>query len=102
MYHMEDMTYQRMTPNQQGHYSILPMQVELGVWQGKYFNFSSQTWLRWWDTDGNLLLTGQERANWAEQQVIQEQQKRQQLAAQLKSLNLDQLAELGIDPSLLE
>jgi len=46
MYHLEDMTYHRMTPNQRGHYPILPMQVELGVWQGKYFNFSSQTWLR--------------------------------------------------------
>ncbi len=95
MYHLEDMTYHPMTPNQRGRYPILPLQVELGVWQGDYFNFSSQTWLRWWDRDGNLLLTGQERAD-------VERQKRLQLTAQLRSLSLDQLAALGIDPSLLE
>jgi Uma2 family endonuclease len=116
MYHLEDMTYHPMTPNQQGRYPIVPMQVELGVWQGYYANFSSQMWLRWWDADGNLLLTGQERARQAEERVrqaeerarqaeervTQEQQKRQQLADQLKALSLEQLLALGVDLSLLE
>ncbi|HBS72691.1 MAG TPA: hypothetical protein DEG17_09970, partial [Cyanobacteria bacterium UBA11149] len=35
--------------------------VELGLWHGNYQN-QTQLWLRWWDEDGNLLLTGAERA----------------------------------------
>jgi hypothetical protein len=46
-----------MEPNQRGHYSILPMAVEIGL---KLENDIS--WLRWWDDFGNLLLTGDERA----------------------------------------
>jgi hypothetical protein len=40
-------------------------------------------WLRWWDSQGNLLLTGDERAE-------REQQRAQRLAAKLR--------ELGVDP----
>lgn len=36
--------YEPMTPNDRGHYPIVPMQVELGVWQGVYQN-QSQQWL---------------------------------------------------------
>jgi Uma2 family endonuclease len=49
--------YAKMEPNQRGHYSILPMAVEIGL---KLENDIS--WLRWWDDFGNLLLTGDERA----------------------------------------
>ncbi len=62
LYHLIDTTYQRMIPNERDHYSIAPMQVELGVWQGVYQNQPEQPWLRWWDLQGNLLLTGQEAA----------------------------------------
>ena len=37
------------------------MGVELGIWRGSYMN-QRLPWLRWWDLDGNLLLTGEERA----------------------------------------
>jgi hypothetical protein len=47
--------------------------------------------LRWWDLNGNLLLTGHEQAErerqekeQALQQLEQERQKRQQLADRLK------------------
>ena len=40
-------------------------------------------WLRWWDDVGNLLLTGEERAE-------QEKQRAERMAAKLR--------ELGIDP----
>jgi len=46
-----------MAPNERGHYPIL-MEVELGAWEGALLN---QPWLRWWDLQGNLLLTGTER-----------------------------------------
>jgi Uma2 family endonuclease len=53
--------YQPCIPNQRGHFPIPPMGVELGIWQGEYLN-QSFPWLRWWDSEGNLLLAGDERA----------------------------------------
>jgi Uma2 family endonuclease len=67
--------YQRCQPNDRGHYPIPPLGVELGIWQGEYMN-QSFPWLRWWDSAGKLLPTGEERAD--------------RLAAKLR--------ELGIDP----
>jgi len=54
-------SYQRMSPNERGHYPIERLGVELGLWQGNYQN-QHQLWLRWWDSEGNLLLTGWERS----------------------------------------
>lgn len=54
-----------MQPNEQGRYLIEPLQIELGLWSGSYQN-QTQLWLRWWDSDGNLLLIGSERAEIAE------------------------------------
>jgi Uma2 family endonuclease len=53
--------YQQCAPNDRGHYPIPRLGVELGIWQGRYMN-QELPWLRWWDTEGNLLLTGDERA----------------------------------------
>ena len=50
-----------MSPNERGHYFIEPLGIELGIWQGSYQN-QTLSWLRWWDSEGNLLLTGAERA----------------------------------------
>lgn len=109
VYHLVDTTYERMTPNDRGHYYIPPMQVELGLWRGSYSSHSDELWLRWWDEEGNLLLTEheeaevqRERANIAEQQAQQEQQKRSQLAERLKSLSQEQLQVLGISLEMLE
>ncbi|QIR40673.1 Uma2 family endonuclease [Tolypothrix sp. PCC 7910] len=66
--------YQLMSPNERGHYPITPLGVELGIWQGQYQN-AELPWLRWWDEQGNLLLTGEERAD--------------RLAAQLRALGVD-------------
>jgi len=44
-------------------------------------------WLRWWDADGNLLLSGEERA-------IREKERGDRLAARLR--------ELGVDPDSLD
>jgi Uma2 family endonuclease len=67
--------YQQCSPNSRKHYPIAPMGVELGIWQGRYGNHTLP-WLRWWDSEGKLLLTGEERA--------------ERLA--------EKLQELGIDP----
>ena len=116
VYHLKDNDYEKMTPNERGHYPIAPMNVELGLWRGTYMNQPEQLWLRWWDCEGNLLLIGQELAvqeqqqkeqalqqkEQALQQLEEEQQKRQQLAERLKLLSPEQLQALGIDLEMLE
>lgn len=84
--------YQRCQPNQRGHFPIAPMGVELGIWQGEYFN-QQLPWLRWWDGDGNLLLYGDERVQQEKQRTEREKQRADRLA--------DKLRELGIDPDTL-
>ena len=61
VYRLIDGYYQLLELNQRGHFSIAPLGVELGLWQGSYQN-QTMLWLRWWDEEGNLLLIGDERA----------------------------------------
>lgn len=58
-------------------------QVGLGLtlWEGE-FEGRQDLWLRWCDKDGNIFLTGDERAEQAEQ-------KAQRLAEQLRALGVD-------------
>lgn len=74
VYHLIEGQYQLMTTNERGHYAIAPLGVELGIWQGQYQNVELP-WLRWWDDQGNLLLTGRERS--------------ERLAAQLRSAGIE-------------
>ncbi len=108
VYHLQDNAYQLIEANERGHYAIAPMGVELGLWNGEYQNVKLP-WLRWWNAEGDLLLSGDERAEQeyfrAEQEKFradQEQQKRFQIADRLRSLNPEQLAALGISSELLE
>jgi Uma2 family endonuclease len=117
VYELVNDKYQRVAANQRGHYSIAPMGVELGIWQGEYLN-QDFPWLRWWDDAGNLLLAGDElarqeslRADEAFQQVEKEKQRtaqafrqaaeEKQRADSLETMR-DRLAaklrEMGIDP----
>ncbi|MEB3232335.1 MAG: Uma2 family endonuclease [Leptolyngbyaceae bacterium] len=77
--------YQQCRPNERGHFAIAPLGVELGIWDGEYFN-QRLPWLRWWDQAGNLLLHGDERTE-------QEKQRAERLANKLR--------ELGVDPDQL-
>ncbi len=61
VYHLFHGFYHQLEPNERGHYPIDFLPVELGLWRGNYQN-QTLLWLRWWDKDGNLLLTGQEQA----------------------------------------
>ena len=93
VYHLIDNTYQLMQANERGHYPIAPMGVELGIWQGFYQN--ALPWLRWCDAQGNLLLTGEERA-------VIERQKREIIVEKLRTLSIEQLNALEIDPEMLD
>ena len=81
--------------------------VELGIWRGRYQNMELP-WLRWWDRQGNLLPTGEERADRAELELQQERQEKeqeqdradraelelQQLKARLQELERDRTADV--------
>ena len=105
VYSLNNGFYQQLLPNDHGHYAIAPMGVELGLWQGSYQN-QTMLWLRWWDSEGNLLLTGteraaieQQRASLAEQALSVEAQARRDAIPRLLAmgLNTQQVAEaLGL------
>jgi Uma2 family endonuclease len=113
MYHLEDNRYQRLSPNDRGRYPIPQIGVELGIWQGEYDEMNLP-WLRWWDSEGNLLLIGEERAQQESLRAQQESLRAQQesLRAQQESLRADEerlradglaekLRQMGIDPDEL-
>ena len=117
MYHLVTGFYQKVSPNQRGHYLIPPLEIELGLWRGNYQN-QEQLWLRWWDKEGNLLLIGNERAelerdraNREHQRAEEERKKAEQEhqraeeehqraeQAELKAAQLaERLRSLGVDP----
>jgi hypothetical protein len=58
------------------------------MWQGYYLN-AELPWLRWWDNEGNLLLTGDERAEAERQRAEQAEQENAHLREQLRSLGVN-------------
>jgi Uma2 family endonuclease len=105
VYRLVDGRYEKMQPNERNHFSIYPMGVELGLIEN-----DGLPWIRWWDNEGNLLLTGDERAivekqarlqaegvaeqatlaqQQAEKMAEQERQQKEKLAAYLRSLGIN-------------
>ena len=81
MYHLVDGRYELMKANERDRYPISAMGVELGIWQGQYGNMEAP-WLRWWDAQGNLLLSSDE-------QLEQERQRAERLAERLRQLGVN-------------
>ena len=81
VYRLEEGRYKRLSANEWGHYPISSMSVDLGIWQGEYENMTLP-WLRWWDSQGNLLLTGREQAQ-------QERQRADRLAERLRQMGVN-------------
>jgi Uma2 family endonuclease len=80
--------YQLVEPNERGHYPIPELGVELGLWQGVYRNMQLD-WMRWWNDDGELLLTGEELVAREAQRAEHEAQRAERLAAKLRALGID-------------
>jgi hypothetical protein len=62
--------YQPLTPEGQGIW-IEEIQLGLGLWQGSFQN-RERLWLRWYDQEGNWLLTP---AEWEKERAEQEKQR---------------------------
>ncbi|BCL34419.1 Uma2 family endonuclease [Nostoc sp. MS1] len=95
VYHLVDGRYELLPVNERGHYSIAAMGVELGIWQGQYNNMTAP-WLRWWDAQGNLLLSSEEQClrlttqtHQLTLQLEQEKQRAEHLAERLRQLGID-------------
>jgi Uma2 family endonuclease len=88
VYHLVDGRYRLLAPNDRGHYPISALEIELGIWQGNYQN-AFLPWLRWWDSQGNLLLTGEERAEREAQRANRAEHENDRLRAQLKALGIE-------------
>ncbi|MBE9052024.1 Uma2 family endonuclease [Nostocales cyanobacterium LEGE 11386] len=80
--------YILQTSNNNQHYWIAEMNLELGVWQGTRENRTGN-WLRWWDEQGNLLLWGSELVEQERQRAEQERQRAERLIAQLRAAGIE-------------
>jgi Uma2 family endonuclease len=109
VYNLISGSYRKMQPNEHGRYLIDPLEVELGLWHGTYQN-QTQLWLRWWDTDGNLLLIGSERAELEreraelereraelERERAEHERERAELAEKAQQDAIPRLLELGLN-----
>lgn len=75
LYHLVENRFELAPQNQRGHFPIEPMGLELGIWQGVYQGVELP-WMRWWDTEGNLVLAADERAELAQLAAERERQRR--------------------------
>jgi Uma2 family endonuclease len=88
---------------------IPEIELGLGVWQGSYKTVE-MPWLRWYDKDGNWILTStEEERQKAEQERQKAEQERQKLEQERQKLEQErqkterliaQLRSLGVEPDL--
>ncbi len=110
LHHLVNGFYQLVPPNERGRLSIPPLELELGIWHG-LFSKQELPWLRWWDANGNLLLTSKEKEALEvqrtreehqraehERKKAEEERRRADAAEQRAQLLADKLRALGIDP----
>ncbi|NJK99683.1 MAG: DUF874 family protein [Spirulinaceae cyanobacterium RM2_2_10] len=82
-------------------------QIGLTLWSGQFEDQTWDTWLRWCDGAGNVLLTGDERAEQERQRAEQERQRAEQerqraeQERQRSERLMAMLRDRGIDPETL-
>ncbi len=110
VYALENGRYKSQTPDEHGRYLIPGMDLFLGVWEGSHEGRTGY-WLRWWNTQGELLLWSEERVEQESQRAEQESQRAEQesqraeqerLGKELAQQRVEALAErlrsLGVMP----
>ncbi|MEM7538490.1 MAG: Uma2 family endonuclease [Chloroflexota bacterium] len=61
LYELVNGQFRQVSANTRGHYPVAALDIELGIWHGTYGHITTD-WLRVWDSNGTLLLSGEERA----------------------------------------
>ncbi len=77
--------YQPLVPNEQGRLWCQTLGLWLGSWEGT-IDRETAVWLRFYDTQGNLVLLPEEAA---QLQAERERQRAERLAAQLRAMGVD-------------
>jgi hypothetical protein len=102
LFRLVDGRYESQSFDENKRFWIAEMNLFLGTWDGKRSQLST-TWLRWWDTTGNLLLWGKEFIEQERQRAEQERQRAEQAESQLRQEQVmrqrlvDRLTALGTD-----
>jgi Uma2 family endonuclease len=113
VYRLGKKKYRRMRPNRRGHYPVPDLEIELGMQEGEYGNLDA-TWLRFFDSEGNLLpndveqIAAAEEAATREREKVEREKRRADKEAQRAERTAAEMAELlarlkakGIDPTIL-
>lgn len=93
--------YKAVMPNEDGLYLIADVNLFLGLWQGTHLDRTGY-WLRWWDSDGQMLLWGDELSSIEKQRADEERQRAEQAeqaleqAEQAQQNAIAKLATLGL------
>lgn len=80
--------FEPQAPNAKGHFAIPQLGVALGAWEGNYCGVILP-WLRWFDGEGNLLPTAEERAEAAERRAEWERKRADRLAQRLRTVGIN-------------
>jgi hypothetical protein len=63
--------------------------IGLTLWEGQFEEDVTRLWLRWCQSDGQVVLTGAERADQAEVRADQAEARAQQLAERLRAMGIN-------------
>ncbi|MBM3241126.1 hypothetical protein FJZ31_32995 [Candidatus Poribacteria bacterium] len=95
---LKDMTYEEIKPDERGWFWSKRLGLWLGLWKGRYLE-EDGIWLRFYDTDGELVPTfgelEQKRAEQERQRAEQERQRAERAEAELAQLR-ERLQKQGI------
>jgi hypothetical protein len=94
MYRLLDGRYRPMQPNARGRFEVESVGIEIGLWPGRFAGLELP-WLRFWDLEGRLLLTGHERAEVERQEKERERQEKQELLQKMERM-AERLRQAGL------
>jgi hypothetical protein len=104
--YLQNGAYETQAADAEGRVRIPELDLWLGIWSGERLG-QTINWLRWWDSQGNLLLWSSEQAQQerllAQQERLLAQQERQRAEQERQRADVlaAKLRELGVDPDRL-
>jgi hypothetical protein len=97
--YLQNGAYETQAADAEGRVRIPELDLSLGIWSGERLG-QTINWLRWWDSQGNLLLWSSEQAQ-HERLLAQQERQRAEQERQRADLLAAKLRELGVDPDRL-